>query len=137
MNTLITAAALGAVSGSRSMLAPALVTRAVRASPLTAILVLLAGGEMAADKLPGIPARTDALPLFGRMVSGAVVGAAMGGRRHRVGGALTGAAGAVAAAYALVAVRRVAAARQVPNAVAGAIEDALAMGAGLWFMRRR
>jgi uncharacterized membrane protein len=136
MNVLVTAAALGAVSGSRSMLAPALVARAISSSPLAPILSLFAAGEMAADKLPAIPARTEALPLFGRMVSGAVVGAAVGGRRHRVAGALTGAAGALAASFALAAARRLASAQRIPNAVAGVCEDALALGAGLWLTRR-
>jgi hypothetical protein len=64
---------------------------------------------MAADKLPAIPARTDALPFFGRIVSGAMVGASVCGRRQRVACVLTGAAGALVAAYALTAGRRVAA----------------------------
>jgi uncharacterized membrane protein len=136
MNALITAGAFGAVSGSRSMLGPALVARAVSSSPLARILSYLAAGEMAADKLPTIPARTDTLPLFGRIVSGAIVGASVCSRRQRVACALTGAAGALVAAYALTAGRRVAAQRQIPNAVAGAFEDVLALGAGLWLVRR-
>jgi len=136
MNALITAGAFGAVSGSRSMLGPALVARAVSSSPLARILSYLAAGEMAADKLPTIPARTDTLPLFGRIVSGAIVGASVCSRRQRVACALTGAAGALVAAYALTAGRRIAAQRQIPNAVAGAFEDVLALGAGLWLVRR-
>jgi uncharacterized membrane protein len=136
MNALITAGAFGAVSGSRSMLGPALVARAVSSSPLARILSYLAAGEMAADKLPTIPARTDTLPLFGRIVSGAIVGASVCSRRQRVACALTGAAGALVAAYALTAGRRVAGQRQIPNAVAGAFEDVLALGAGLWLVRR-
>jgi uncharacterized membrane protein len=136
MNPLITAGAFGAVSGSRSMLGPALVARAVSSSPLARILSYLAAGEIAADKLPAIPARTDTLPLFGRIVSGAIVGASVCSRRQRVACALTGAAGALVAAYALAAGRRVAAQRRIPNAVAGAFEDVLALGAGLWLVRR-
>jgi uncharacterized membrane protein len=136
MNALITAGAFGAVSGSRSMLGPALVARAASSSRLAPILSYLAAGEFAADKLPAIPARTDALPLFGRIVSGAIVGASVCSRRQRVACALTGAAGAIVAAYALTAARRVASQRRIPNAIAGACEDALALGAGLWLMRR-
>ena len=136
MNALITAGAFGAVSGSRSMLGPALVARAVSSSSLARILSYLAAGEMAADKLPTIPARTDTLPLFGRIVSGAIVGASVCSRRQRVACALTGAAGALVAAYALTAARRVAAQRRIPNTVAGAFEDVLALGAGLWLVRR-
>ncbi|HKH70333.1 MAG TPA: DUF4126 family protein [Vicinamibacterales bacterium] len=105
-------------------------------SRLARILSYLAAGEMAADKLPAIPARTDALPLFGRIVSGAMVGASVCGRRQRVACVLTGAAGALVAAYALTAGRRVAARRRIPNAVAGTFEDVLALVAGLWLMRR-
>jgi uncharacterized membrane protein len=136
MNALMTAGALGAVSGSRSMLAPALIARALSSSPLARILAVCVGGEMAADKLPATPSRTGTLPLAGRVVSGAVVGASMAGHRHRVAGALAGAAGAFAAAHALAAARRFATARRIPNVVAGACEDALALGAGLWLTRR-
>jgi uncharacterized membrane protein len=135
MNPLLTAGALGAVSGSRSMLAPALVARAVGSSPYAPILSLFAAGEMAADKMPFIPARTDALPLVGRVASGAMVGAALT-KGNRAAGALAGAAGALAASYALVAARRYAAAWRIPNAVAGACEDALALAAGMWALRR-
>ncbi|MGH9310283.1 MAG: DUF4126 domain-containing protein, partial [Vicinamibacterales bacterium] len=78
-DAIVIAGALGAVSGSRSMLAPALVARAHHASPAAPILALLAGGEMMADKMPFIPSRTDALPLAGRIVSGALAGAAVCG----------------------------------------------------------
>jgi uncharacterized membrane protein len=136
MNALITAGAFGAVSGSRSLLGPALVARAGSSSSLARILSYLAAGEFAADKLPAIPPRTDALPLFGRIVSGAIVGASVCSRRQRVACALTGAAGALVAAYALTAGRRVASQRRIPNAVAGAFEDVLALGAGLWLLQR-
>ena len=38
---------------------------------------LLAAGELVGDKLPNTPARTDALPLIGRMALGATAGAAL------------------------------------------------------------
>jgi uncharacterized membrane protein len=136
MNSMITAGALGAISGSRSMLAPALVARGASSSSVSRILSFLAAGEIAADKLPTIPARTQPLPLFGRVVSGAIVGASVCRGRHRVACAMTGAAGAIAASYLLAAARGFATRRRMPNAFAGAIEDALAIGAGTWLMRR-
>jgi uncharacterized membrane protein len=136
MNVLFRAGALGAVSGSRSLLAPALVARRMSSSPLARILSLLAAGEVVTDKLPSIPARTDALPLMGRLASGAIVGASISKGRYRIPCALTGAAGALAASYALVAARRLATSRRIPNAVAGTCEDALALAAGLWLMQR-
>jgi uncharacterized membrane protein len=137
MNPFVTSFALGAISGSRSMLAPALVARAAGASPRTRLLATLAGSEMVADKLPFIPARTRALPLAGRLASGAIAGSALCSGRHRIACALAGAAGAVAAAYALARLRQfMTVERGVPNAVAGLCEDALAVGAGLWLLGR-
>jgi uncharacterized membrane protein len=135
MNAILVAGALGAVSGSRSMLAPALVARAHAASPAP-ILAWLAGGEMIADKMPFIPSRTDPLPLVGRIVSGALAGASACGGRRRVPCALAGAAGAVVATFALVRLRQFASARRIPNVLAGAIEDALAIWAGTRLLRR-
>jgi uncharacterized membrane protein len=137
MNPFVMSVALGAISGSRSMLAPALVARAAGVSRGAPLLATLAGGEMLADKLPFIPARTRALPLVGRLASGAVVGSAFCAGRSRVACAIGGAAGAVVAAYALTRVRQfVTTQRGVPNAVAGLCEDAVALAAGLWLLRR-
>lgn len=41
------------------------------------IASLLAAGELIGDKLPNTPARTDALPLFGRTALGATAGVAL------------------------------------------------------------
>ena len=60
------------------------------------VLTLMAAGELAADKVPSIPARTEPGPLIGRALSGASAGAALSVARDRSAGA--GAAlGAVAA----------------------------------------
>ena len=98
---------LGAVAGIRSMTAPALLSRSASrgalagiagtpfaplASPRTArILALLAVGEAVGDKLWAAPDRVSVPGLLGRILSGALVGAALfasEGQRGTGGGAL-------------------------------------------------
>jgi uncharacterized membrane protein/uncharacterized protein (UPF0548 family) len=153
MTKVLVAAGLGAVAGARAMLAPALVVAArpevlervggeagrMLRSPVTAqLLPLLAVGELLADKTPWIPSRLDALPLIGRLVSGAAVGSAVAGRETRLAAAAAGALGALAGAHALFRLRRYATRRcGVPNVAAGLCEDVLVIGAGLLLLRRR
>jgi uncharacterized membrane protein len=60
-------------------------------------------GELIADKLPVVPPRTEPGPLGGRMLIGALAGAAIGteakGTAPRMASALAGIAGAVAGSY--------------------------------------
>ena len=135
MRELARSAAIGAVSGSRSLLAPALVGQSVLPSPARTLLMLMSAGEIVADKTPTIPARTDTLPLTGRLVLGAAA-AAGATKRHRIQAAVMGAAGALVATYALFHLRRIATTRlRIPNVVAGMIEDAAALAAGAMLMR--
>ena len=135
MRELARSATIGAVSGSRSLLAPALVGQSVLPSPARTLLMLMSAGEIVADKTPTIPARTDTLPLTGRLVLGAAA-AAGATKRHRIQAAVMGAAGALAATYALFHLRRIATTRlRIPNVVAGMIEDAAALAAGAMLMR--
>ena len=151
-----TARALGlcAVAGMRSMTAPALLSReasrgalagiretpfAPLASPRTArILAVLAIGEAIGDKFWAAPDRISAPGLLGRVLSGALVGAALfasEGRRGAAGGAL-GTLSAVAAAYRSYHLR--VGARQrlgATNAALGLVEDAVALCAGLAALR--
>jgi uncharacterized membrane protein len=95
----------------------------------------MSAGEIVADKTPTIPARTDTLPLTGRLVLGAAA-AAGAAKRHRIQAGVMGAAGALAATYALFHLRRIATTRlRIPNVVAGMIEDAAALAAGAMLMR--
>jgi uncharacterized membrane protein len=103
--------------------------------PLT---LVAAAGEMVGDKLPTTPSRLEEGPFLGRITLGAAAGsgvsAAFGG--SRITGALLGAAGAAAgsiAGYRL----RVAAVRRtnVPDTAWGLVEDALAVGLGLFATR--
>ena len=91
---------------------------------------LLALGEMVMDKLPATPSRVSPMVLSGRVVSGAIAGAAVT-PRARVQGALIGIAAAVGASYLLYALRRLATGKlRIPNLLAGLAEDALVLEAG-------
>jgi uncharacterized membrane protein len=138
MKDLILFGLVGAVSGSRSMLGPAMVANTALPLPLRPLIGLMAVGEMAADKDPRIPNRTDPAPLAGRLMSGALTAAAIAspGRRYRA--AAAGAVGAVWGTYGLYHLRRLATGRLgVPNAVAGLVEDALAVAVGMALLSGR
>jgi uncharacterized membrane protein len=120
-------AAVSAIAGSRSMLAPAI------AHPDNALLTVMAAMELCVDKMPGIGNRTATFSLIGRSVSGAVTGAAMSRRRHKniwLGG-LLGAAGALAVTYlTFYARKQLVKSTGLPDALAGLIEDAVMVAAG-------
>ena len=131
MNELACAAVLGAVSGSRSMLGLAVVADRVLPPAAAGLMKLLALGELAADKSPTIPARTEPIPLAGRIVAGALAAAAVASRGRRLQSAAVGAAGALSAAFALYQLRQWATTGLgVSNIAAGLAEDALALSAG-------
>jgi uncharacterized membrane protein len=135
MTELARACAIGALSGSRSMLGPAVMAQSALPRTARAILTMMTAGELVADKSAAIPARTDAFPLAGRLVLGAAA-AAGSVKRHRLQAALAGAAGALAATYAMFHLRRIATTRlRIPNVIAGMIEDAAALGAGAMLTR--
>lgn len=142
-------AALAAISGVRSMAAPALLARAVgrgeisglRATPLAAlgygrvstVLQILMVGEMIGDKTPFVPSRTSAGPLFGRALSGALVGSALfvTSERRGLSGVLLGAVSALAGVY--VADRLRSATTQslgLPDPLFGLLEDGLVLFGG-------
>lgn len=114
--SLATAAGLGAVSGLRTMQGLAWVSHALsshrvprRATGLERWLARrdvataiagLASAELAADKLPAIPARITLPPMLGRALAGAMVGAVAAGRDRQIAGAAVGASAAVAASFA-------------------------------------
>ena len=68
------------------------------AHPATAyIFTALAIGELVADKLPGTPSRKAAGPFAGRLITGALSGAAIGASENALAeGLVAGALGAVA-----------------------------------------
>lgn len=99
----------------------------------TAVVSLMAAGEMVADKLPFMPSRTEPEPLFGRAVFGGLSGWLVA--RYTGGDAVRGTAAGAAAAVAAAAVfttirRRVAENESAPDWVVAAAEDVLVLTGG-------
>ena len=146
LSTSALAAGLGWTAGIRSMTAPALLSHALRPrhhvpQPAEAlgstlarrVLTAAALGELAADKVPGMPARTAPPVLAGRAASGALVGAAVAAARRDpvLPAVLAGMGGAVAGSYALLALRRAAVdATGLPDAAVAVVEDVLTVALG-------
>lgn len=152
---ILRTAALAAIGGVRSMAAPALLSRAVARGDVaglrgtrfallgdervSGLLQVLMAGEMGGDKTPFIPSRTSAGPLFGRVLSGALVGSALfvSHKRRGVSGALLGAVSALAGVYAADGLRS--AATQglgLPDPAFGLLEDGLVLFGGSRLLRK-
>jgi uncharacterized membrane protein len=151
---LLLAFGIGVVAGLRSLTAPAVVAWAahlgwlnLHGSPLAfmgslwavAIFTLLALVEFVADQLPTTPARTAAVGLTARIVTGALTGACLGvaGGALLWLGALLGAIGGIVGAFggyqARVGLVR---ALHVPDFVVAVPEDLVAIGVGLLIASR-
>ena len=148
-DALLGALGLGAVAGMRSMTPPALLSRAASRGEVPGIeetpfaflaskraarlLTVLALGEISADKLPFAPDRTSIPSLAGRLVTGALVGAALfsaDGRSGTTGGAF-GALSSLATSYLSFYLRTGAQEKLgLPSPVLGLVEDAVALGIG-------
>jgi uncharacterized membrane protein len=103
------------------------------------ILSALGIGELVADKLPFVPNRTSPLPMFFRVLSGAICGAAfcIAANRLILEGALLGGLGAANGAFAGFHVRRLLVKHfKIPDVVIAFVEDALAIGVGLFIVSR-
>jgi uncharacterized membrane protein len=151
---LLSALLIGGVAGLRSLTAPAAVAWAahlqwldLRNTPVAlmgstgavVIFTLLALLELVADKLPSTPARTAPPGLIGRIVFGGLSGAclAASGMASIAVGAFLGAAGGVAGAFGGYQARtRLGRALKVPDTVIACLEDAAAIGAGLFIVSR-
>ena len=145
---------IGVVAGLRSMTAPAVVAWAAHlgwihlsgsplaymSSPWTVGLCTVGAlGEYVADKLPNAPARTAAVGLSARIITGAVSGACLaiaGGPSLWLGG-LLGVIGAIVGAFggrrARVGLVR---ALRCPDFAIAIPEDLIAIGLGLLFVSR-
>ena len=149
---LLYAFLVGCVCGLRSMTAPAVIAWGahlgwlhgdgglyrVFANKITLIVFsLFAAGELIADKLPFIPARTQIGPLAVRVIFGGLCGAALcvSVAGSPAAGAVLGAAGGVAGAFAGYNYRR-RLASLVPDFVLALIEDVVAVGAGFLIVSR-
>lgn len=149
LSTLLPAAALGFVTGMRSMMALALVQRRIStqpaealpsaperilAHPVAAVLMpLAAAGELVGDKLPGVPDRTEPAPCMARLVIGGAVGALLA--RQSGGswapGAAAGMAGAVLSTFAMFHLRRALTHRAgLPDLPVALAEDLFAFALG-------
>lgn len=143
------ALALGVVTGMRSQLAAALLawrqTRGDLPEPVEGPaglfrrrpavgMLMLAAGEIVADKLPRTPSRLDTGPFLGRLGLGATAGAGIAAAydRSRLAGGALGVAGAALGSWAGARYRAALAERsQVPDAVWAALEDATAIALGI------
>ncbi len=134
---------IGIIAGLRSITAPAAVSWASYLGRLRVggtwlaflghrwtpwILSLLAVGELVADQLPSTPSRTAPLGFGGRIVTGALSGAAIGtSGGSMLMGAIAGIAGAVVGTLGGHALRARLAAALGNDRPAAFIEDALAI----------
>jgi uncharacterized membrane protein len=140
--TFTSALLLGVTAGLRSMTAPALLALAQQQPGARRIwllsnprvsegLTLLAVAELIVDKLPSTPARIKPGPLGGRLLSGAMCGAAVA-PGDQTSGALLGIAGALAGSFAGYFIRKaVVRASGVPDALFAIAEDGVAIAMGV------
>ena len=123
---LRTASLLGASSGLRTFSGPAALALHGRLGRGRArVAVIAAGaGELAFDKLPGAPARTELPGLGGRLTTGSLSGYRVAGPA----GAVIGGAAAMGSAFAGLHLRTVLVEQlPVPDPVVGAAEDAIVL----------
>ncbi len=153
-HVMLLAFLIGVVCGLRSLTGPAVVAWAAHRGwidlgntslhlmGLTVVVVvftLAAVGELIADQLPSTPSRTKPPGLIARIVLGGLCGAAASGAaaQSMTLGALLGAAGGIAGAFGGKEVRtRTVRALKVPDFVIATVEDAIAIGAGVFLMSR-
>jgi uncharacterized membrane protein len=141
------AVGIGIVAGLRSLTAPAAVSWAaylgwlnLHGSPLAfmgstlavGIFLLMALGELVADKLPKTPKRTSAAPLVARILMGALCGASLceiANQPPLLTGAILGAVGAVLGAFGGYEIRRrLVSALNIKDIFIAIFEDLVAIG---------
>jgi uncharacterized membrane protein len=151
---LLFAFLIGVVCGLRALTAPAVTAWAAHLgwlnlanSPLrfmssmitVVFFTLLACVELVTDQLPSTPARTKPAGLVPRILLGGLCGAtvASAGGQSLAIGAVLGAVGGIAGAFAGYEVRtRLVKALGVPDFVIAVLEDAVAIGGGLFMLSR-
>jgi uncharacterized membrane protein len=145
---------IGGIAGLRALTAPAVVGWAANrhwlnlhnlplafmgSTAAVAVFIVLALGELVADKLPSTPNRTGLPGLIGRSLFGGLSGAsvAAAGAQSTAWGALLGVAGGIAGAFAGYELRRrLVRALEVPDFVIALLEDAVAIAGGLLIVSR-
>ncbi len=151
---LVSAFAIGFVCGLRALTAPAVVAWAARRNwidlantPLhfmgstaaVTVFTLLAIGELIADQLPSAPNRTDLSGLLPRILLGALCGACILAPQSQsiLIGSIVGATGAVAGAFGGFQARtRLVKNLKIPDFIVATLEDAIALGAGIFVVSR-
>ena len=151
---LLLAFAIGVVAGLRALTAPAVVAWAAHRQwinlhnttlsfmgSLAAVIIftLLAVVELIADQLPSTPSRTAPPGLIARFVTGGLSGAAitLAGGQSLIAGVLLGGIGGIVGAFAGYQARtRLVKALGAPDFVIATLEDAVAIGAGLFIVTR-
>ena len=146
---------LATLAGMRSMSAPAFLSASLvrhnspqlgdsflrfMQQPITAkILAVLAGAEIIGDKLPDTPDRTAPNVLIGRATSGALIGATLykSQKGSVFSGALIGSLTAIASTYATLPLRKKLIEVLDQPVLAGAIEDAVVIAAGMAITKAR
>ncbi|WP_157687521.1 DUF4126 family protein [Pedobacter psychrophilus] len=104
----------------------------IQTGVVSTLLDMAALGELAGDKNPNIPDRTEAMGVIGRALSGAFVGATIykASFRNPVNGAVIGAISAVASTFIFFHLRKSLAKKTHNDKILGMAEDALAFTAG-------
>lgn len=151
-HVLLLAFLIGIIAGLRALTAPAVVAWAahrswlnLHGSPLSfmgstaavVVFMLLALVELVADLLPSTASRLQAPGLIARIVLGGLSGAAVAasGSQSIALATMLGAAGGVAGAFAGYQARtRLVRALKVPDFVIACLEDAVAIGGGLFIV---
>jgi uncharacterized membrane protein len=151
---LLLAFLIGVVAGLRSLTAPAVVAWAahrnwlnLQNTPLSFMgstaavvaFVLLAMIELISDQLPNTPSRTKPPGLIARIILGGLSGAAVAvaGAQSMVIGGILGAMGGIGGAFGGYQVRtRLVRALKVPDFLIACLEDAIAIGGGLFIVSR-
>lgn len=124
---------VGALSGLRTFTPSAVLNLDRGRGNVRGVLLALALGELAADKLPFVPARTGPGPLIGRACAGAYAASELVVRHGgiRTFAAIGGAIGAVGATFAAFRLRKALTARGWPDFGVALVEDAIAVGGSL------
>ncbi len=151
---LTLAFAIGIVSGMRSLTAPAVAAWAAHrgwlnlagtrlsfmgSTAAVEIFTVLAIVELVMDKLPWTPSRTAPAGVIARFLCGALSGACVGVSTGQAPtfGAILGAAGGIAGAFAGYRWRtELVKALKVPDFVIALLEDAIAIGGGIFIVSR-
>jgi uncharacterized membrane protein len=145
---------IGVIAGLRSMTPLAVVSGAAHlkwldlrhtwaafldSMPALVVLTVFALAELVMDKLPKTPSRKTPGPFAARVVVGALAGAALGAaaQQSSLAGALAGALGGVAGTLGGYEARtRLVRALKAPDIVIALLEDAVALGGGLFLVSR-